>query len=142
VFLDIYAQLGAAFMVLVCAFAFLKGDAAERTGAGTYITAWFATTVLLRDNSMIGALPIISIVDMVVLVVFAGLTWRYRRTWPTWACAFQLLAVMAQIGLVIGLVKSAGPAYAVMNIASYAILAAIAVGTFWAWQDRRAAGLK
>ena len=141
-FINIYAQFGAAFMVVICAFAFLKGDAPERTGAGTYMTAWFVTTVLLRDNSMIGALPIISIVDTIVLIVFAGLTWKYRRTWPTWACAFQLLAVMAQLGLAIGLVKSVGPAYAVMNIASYAILTAIAVGTFWAWQDRRAAGLE
>jgi hypothetical protein len=32
--------------------------------------------------------------------------------------------------------------YTVLNLAGYGILAAIAVGTFWAWQDRRAAGLE
>jgi hypothetical protein len=30
----------------------------------------------------------------------------------------------------------------VINLASTGILSAIAVGTFWAWQERRAAGLE
>ena len=32
--------------------------------------------------------------------------------------------------------------YTVLNIASYGILLALAIGTFWAWQERRAAGLE
>jgi ABC-type transport system involved in cytochrome c biogenesis permease subunit len=32
--------------------------------------------------------------------------------------------------------------YAVINLASIGILCTIAVGTFWAWQDRQAAGLE
>jgi ABC-type transport system involved in cytochrome c biogenesis permease subunit len=32
--------------------------------------------------------------------------------------------------------------YAVINLASTGILLSIAVGTFWAWQERRAAGLE
>ena len=31
---------------------------------------------------------------------------------------------------------------AVLNLAGYAILLCIAIGTFWAWQERRAAGLE
>ena len=31
---------------------------------------------------------------------------------------------------------------AVVNLASTGILLVIAIGTFWAWQDRRAAGLE
>ena len=31
---------------------------------------------------------------------------------------------------------------AVVNLASLGILLSIAVGTFWAWQERRAAGLE
>jgi len=30
----------------------------------------------------------------------------------------------------------------VMNMAGYGVLIAIGVGTFWAWQDRRAANLE
>ena len=30
----------------------------------------------------------------------------------------------------------------VVNLAGYGVLIALAVGTFWAWQERRAAGLE
>ncbi|MGQ2991500.1 hypothetical protein [Brevundimonas sp.] len=30
----------------------------------------------------------------------------------------------------------------VINLAGYGVLVALAVGTFWAWQERRAAGLE
>jgi hypothetical protein len=32
--------------------------------------------------------------------------------------------------------------YTVINLAGYGVLVALAVGTFWAWQERRAAGLE
>jgi ABC-type transport system involved in cytochrome c biogenesis permease subunit len=32
--------------------------------------------------------------------------------------------------------------YAVINLASIGILLSIAIGTFWAWQERQAAGLE
>ena len=32
--------------------------------------------------------------------------------------------------------------YTVLNLSSYGILLTIGIGTFWAWQERRAAGLE
>ena len=32
--------------------------------------------------------------------------------------------------------------YTVMNLNGYLIIACLMVGTFWAWQERRAAGLE
>jgi len=32
--------------------------------------------------------------------------------------------------------------YTVTNLAAYGVMVSLAVGTFWAWQDRRAANLE
>jgi hypothetical protein len=32
--------------------------------------------------------------------------------------------------------------YTILNLAGYGVLLAIGLGTFWAWQERRAAGLE
>jgi len=32
--------------------------------------------------------------------------------------------------------------YTVINLAAYGVMVCLAVGTFWAWQERRAAGLE
>ena len=62
--------------------------------------------------------------------------------WPAWALAFQLLGLA---GLVMPWFDVRPPAWsyiAVVNIGAYGILGSLAVGTFWAWQERRAAGLE
>ncbi len=82
--------------------------------------------------------------DVVQFAVFIGLAWQSRRAWPIWASAFQALIVTGHILMVIDLKASTNAffAFAAMNnLSNYAILIALAVGTFWAWQERRAAGL-
>lgn len=136
------AMFGAAFMVLVCAFAFLKGDEPERLGAGAYMIAWLAT-LLIQNDSDLYAIPLALFgIDLVVLLVFIGLAWKSRRPWPVWASGFQLLTVASHIFGMIEVRASLASFYAVMNIASYGILVTLAIGTFWAWQERRAAGLE
>ena len=109
----IYGQIGAVFMVATCAFALLKGDEPERIGGSVFALIWFA-----------------------------GLVWKSRRAWPVWASAFQLLTVMGHIMNMTDLRPSIAAFYAVNNLAAYGIMACLAAGTFWAWQDRRAAGLE
>lgn len=135
-------QVGAVFMVGVCAFAMLKGDEPERLGAGAYMIAWLAT-LLIQNDSNLYSIPLgLFAIDVVTLLVFIGLAWKSRRAWPIWASGLQLLTVSSHILGLIEVRASLASFYAVMNLASYGILITLAVGTFWAWQERRAAGIE
>ena len=54
----------------------------------------------------------------------------------------NLLAVMSHFMVMLDLRTPMSAFYTVVNLASYGIIIAIAVGTFFAWQERRAAGLE
>jgi hypothetical protein len=139
----LYAMVGAVFMVAMVVFAFLKGDRAERIGAGTYLLAWFASILVQRESNDVLALPLgVFLIDLAVLLVFVALAWRSRRSWPVWASGIQLLTVMSHILIIVDLRMPTTSLYTVMNLNGYLIIACLMVGTFWAWQERRAAGLE
>lgn len=138
----LYAMVGAVFMVGMGVFAFLKGDNPERIGAGAYLMAWFAS-VLTQGGMGASNIPYAMFaLDVVVLTVFVGLAWKSRRTWPVWASGLQLLSVMSHILIMIDTRLPITSLYTVMNLNGYLIIACLMVGTFWAWQERRAAGLE
>ncbi|WP_374386451.1 hypothetical protein [Brevundimonas sp.] len=138
----LYAMVGAVFMVGMGVFAFLKGDNPERIGAGAYLMAWFAS-VLTQGGMGASNIPYAMFaLDVVVLTVFVGLAWKSRRTWPVWASGLQLLSVMSHILIMIDTRLPITSLYTVMNLNGYLIITCLIVGTFWAWQERRAAGLE
>lgn len=136
------SQIGFAIAVLVTAFAFLKGDEPERVGAGAYMLGLFASQLVQDKHAAGGTQWGMMAIDAVFLAVCIGLAWKSRRTWPVWVCALQSLIVMSHLLTLVDLRPSMTAFFAVINIASYGVLVAIAVGTFWAWQERRAAGLE
>lgn len=141
-FETLYSQIGAIVMIAMCIFAFLKGGDVERIGAGAYLLAWFAT-VLVQGDTATAAIPYgMFLIDLMILAVFVGLTWRFKRTWPIWASGLQLLTVMSHILIMTDARLPIASLYTVMNLVSYLIIGCIVVGTFWAWQERRAAGLE
>ena len=136
------AQIGAILVVAICAFAFLKGGETERIAAGAYILGWFASLLAQNDSNLYGVQWGVFAIDAVMLCVLAGLVWRARRAWAVWASAFQLLVVMSHV---LAMVDGRPPILVVLtviNLAGYGVLIALAVGTFWSWQERRAAGLE
>ncbi|MDQ8029292.1 MAG: hypothetical protein REJ23_11240 [Brevundimonas sp.] len=136
------SQIGFAIAVLVTAFAFLKGDEPERIGAGAYMLGLFASQ-LVQDKSASGTTQWgLMAIDALFLAVCAGLAWKSRRAWPIWVCALQSLIVMSHLLTLVDFRPPPGAFYLVINIASYGVLISIAVGAFWAWQERRAAGLE
>lgn len=138
----LYAQIGAIAMIAMCIFAFLKGGDVERIGAGTYAFGWFAS-VLVQGDTAAATIPYgMFLLDLMMLVVFVALSWRYRRTWPVWAAGLQLMTVMSHILIMTDARLPITSLYTVMNLVSYLIIGCITVGTFWAWQERRAAGLE
>ncbi len=142
-FVDIYALAVTVVAAFVVAFAFIKGDDPERIGAGTYALVALASAIMPKDvNGPGGPMWGLMGLDIVQLVVFAGLAWHSRRAWPVWASAFQALVVTGHLLLAFNLkaTTNAFVAFAAMNnLANYALLIALAVGTFWAWQERKAA---
>lgn len=134
------ALVGAAFMVAVGLFALLKGGEPERIGAGAYMMGWFASLLFQGEGGLFGVQWGMFALDVVMLVVFAAMVWKAPRSWPVWACALQLLAVTSHIMLMMKLPTPVSAFYTVVNMTGYGIMLAIAIGTFWAWQERRAIG--
>ena len=135
-------QIGAGLTVLVVAFAFLKGDEPERIAGGAYVLAWFASLLVQGDGSTPGTQWGLMGIDTIMLGVWVALAWKSRRSWPVWASALQSRVVMSPSLTLVDVRPPMSAFVAVVNLASVGILLAIAVGTFWAWQERRAAGLE
>ena len=77
-----------------------------------------------------------------MLAVFIALAWKSERAWPVWTAALQSLTVMSHILTLVDIRPPVSAFYAVINLASTGILLSSAIGTVWAWQERRAAGLE
>ena len=141
-FETIYSQVLTGFIVLVVGFALVKGDETERIGGAAYALVIIAGVMTSDSSSFSLSRWSAFALDVVLLATFLGLGWQSRRSWPMWAGAFQALIVTGHI-MVLANLRPPGDAFAaVNNMANYALLISLAVGTFWAWQERRAAGLK
>lgn len=141
-FQTLFSQIGLICAVAVTAFAFLKGDEPERLGAGIFMLGFFASQLLQDLTLMEGARWGMMAIDVVMLIVFSALAWKSGRAWPVWVCALQSLIVMSHVTTILDLRPPINAFVAVVNLSSYGILLAIVIGTFWAWQDRRAGGLE
>lgn len=133
-----YAIAGAVFMVGMAIFAFIKGGTREKIGAGYLMFAWFAS-LLVQQNDGFRGLPIgMFLIDAISLLVFAALAWRAPQSWPVWVAGLQLVTVMAHIMILTTKTIPITSLYTVMNLIGYLIILCIGVGTFWAWQERKA----
>ena len=135
----LYSQIGAAVGVIVVAFAFLKGDEPERVGAGAYALGSLAALLVQNDSQLYGPQWGLFTVDVVLLVAYAALAWKSRRSWPVWATGLQSLAVMSHGLTMVDPRPPSAAFYAIVNLASYGILLALALGVHRAWRDARAA---
>ena len=138
----LYTQIGAIFVVAIAAFIFLKGDEPERFAMGAYLLAWLGSMLFHSNTGLYGWQPGVFALDMGMLVMFLALGWKSRKSWPIWAAALQLLAVM---GHLLPLIDYRPPAFSFLTVvvlANYGTLIAMAVGAFWSWQERKAAGLE
>jgi len=140
VFETIYSQIGGIVTVLVVAFAFLKGDEPERLASAAFVLVTGAVMLIPGPHGEGGARWAWMGLDFLLLAVFIGLAWHSRRTWLFWAAAFQSLIVTGHV-LIVADLRPPGDAFAaVNNMSNYGLLVSIAVGAFWAWQERRASG--
>ncbi len=138
----LYSQIATAVGVAVVAFAFLKGDEPERVGAGAYAIGALATLLLQEDSRLYGAQWPLIVIETVMLITYAALAWKSRRSWPIWAAGLQSVVVMCHLLTTADLRPPLAAFYAVINLASYGILLVLALGVLQAWRDRRALGLE
>ncbi|MCS6624862.1 hypothetical protein N0B44_18255 [Roseibacterium beibuensis] len=136
---SIHVQIGMTLAVLVVGFMFIKGDEPEKVAGGFYMLISLAGvfTEEIRDGPLWGRMAL----DGLQLAVFVGLVVHSRRGWLVWASAFQALIVTGHVLVAANLRPPLGAFAAMNNVSNYAVLVAMAVGTFWAWQDRRAAAM-
>jgi len=137
-FVTIYAQLLLAVAIIAVTFAFVKGDEPERMGAAAYALCTLATTMLRDDTSLSFPRWGFMGIEIVLLVVILGIAWQSRRNWPIWAASFQALIVTCHVLVAANLRPPPDAVAAVINMSNYGLLITLAVGTFWAWQERRA----
>ncbi len=137
---SIYSQIFGAVTLLVFIFVYWKGEDLEKMGIITHVLAWFATMVVHGSIGPASVQYPIFAIDTVVLLVFVGLAWKSPRTWPIWAAGFQMFAILGHGVTMIGVRPDTYSFNTLLALAGYGVLGAIAVGTFFAWQERLAAG--
>ena len=134
----LFSQVGAILWLAVCAFALLKGDQPERFTAGAVVIGWLATLAVHRDSVLSGVPIPVMLIDVMLLVLFIGLSWRTDRSWPVWAAAFQAIIVLVHIVTLIDIRIRAIAYLSAQTVGSYGVLICLAIGTFVAWQTREA----
>lgn len=137
----IYSQAVAAAAVIVLVFVFAKGDEPEKLAGAAYALVFLAS-LLFRQSGTLGV-PRWGVMGMetILLAVFVGLARYSRRAWLIWAAAFQALIVTSHLLVAANLRPPSDAFAAVNNLCNYAVLISMAVGTFWAWQERRVAAM-
>lgn len=140
-FLTIYSQLVLAAAILVVTFSFIKGGEPERMGAAAYAMVFLAVTMIKDGTSLNFPRWGVMGMEIVLLIVLIGIAWHSRRAWPVWAASFQAMIVTCHALIAANLRPPQNAVATVINMSNYGLLIALAVGTFWAWQERRAAAM-
>ena len=138
---DIYAQAVMAAAVITVTFAFWKGDEPERMGAAAYALVFLAATMIKGGAAANVPRWGVTALEIILLIVFIVIAQHSRRAWPVWAASFQGLNVTSHVLVAASLRPPLFGAATVTNMSNYALLISMAVGTFWAWQERRAASM-
>jgi hypothetical protein len=113
-----------------------KGGREEKLAGAALALAAFATP-LLKDPRWLGPQWGVFAGDVAFLALIVTIAMRTRRWWPLCAAGFQLLGVLTHAARLID--DTVGSwAYATAGVIwSYAVLAAVAVGTIGSWRDER-----
>lgn len=139
-FYSLSAIVFAIVVVAACGFALSKGGRTERIFAAAYLISWLAG-LASQVQAPESLFPWIALgIDLVMLGIYAALAWR-GPSWVVWATALQALAIASHIMNLFVVSPSVNAFYTVINLIGYGSMIALAIGTFWAWQERKAAGL-
>ena len=117
-------------LLIVCGFAFWRGGAPERIGAGLCMLDWTLTPVLQHFSNRHHFEASVFAIDSIVLGGLLLIALTRDRFWPLWATAFQLLELLMHVAMLIDHHVSARAYFIATELVSYLILLALALGTF------------
>ncbi|WP_309643950.1 hypothetical protein [Phenylobacterium sp.] len=127
-------QVWLVVMTLTCGYALWRGQRPERVAGGACIAAWVLSTFAYNYRDWLDPQWFVLLVDLGLLAVLLALAMRSDRTWALFAAAFQLLAVVIHIAIMIDS-DVRGRAYVQgLVIWSYLIVFSVGLGT---WFERR-----
>lgn len=130
-------QIAVVVYAAACGLALLRGGPSERF-AGAAIAVNAVANVLAQErrdwlHPQWGLLA----VDAVLLLILVSLALRSNRSWTPFAAAFQLLAVLCHLVVVVDL-RIEATAYLTGTIVfGYAVIAALLVGTWDVWSKQK-----
>ncbi len=134
-FLATAAQIGGVVLtVLVCGAAIWKGEHTERVAAISIVVASILSPLVQNWHDWSSPQWNILIVDAANLGVFLYLLVRTHRIWLLFGCAFQLLAVLSHVGMLIDPGVMSRAYIGALYLMFYGLMIALAVGI---WEGRR-----
>jgi len=128
-------------LVLVAAYAFLRGSRDERQVGLVLVTGVVATTLVLSPiaNRYNGLETSVMLVDV---AVFAGFLWvalRSERFWPLWIAGLQLTTIIGHVLKAVDIHLFARAYGAALSFWGYPIVLILAIGTWRATRRARRA---
>lgn len=139
----LYSQIGLVVIGLIALFTLIKGDQPERLAMIAYLLGWLASLLIQADGQPFrNWQPMLLALDLAMLLVLIGLAWKFRRTWPIWAAALQLIVVTSHLAILVDGRSGMRAFYATVNLAGLGVLIAIGLGGLQAWRARRTASLE
>ncbi|WGM30554.1 hypothetical protein [Brevundimonas sp. NIBR11] len=133
-FLATAAQIGGMILnVVVCGAAILWGARTERLAAISIVIASVLSMLLQNWSDETSPQWNVLIIDAANLAVFLYLLVRKHRVWLLFACAFQLLAVLSHMGMLIDPSIMARAYISTLYVMFYGLMIALAFGI---WEGR------
>jgi len=133
-FLATAAQIGGVILnILVCGAAIWKGMHTERVAAISIVIAAVLSPLVQNWSDWSSPQWNILIIDAANLAVFLYLLVRTHRVWLLFGCAFQLLAVLSHLGMLIDPAVMARAYISTLYVMFYGLMIALAAGI---WEGR------
>jgi hypothetical protein len=120
-----------------CAYALWRGGKAEKSAGALLLLDWYATPILENQHDLSHAQVSIFALDAVVAIVLFLIALRSNRFWPLWVSAFQILELVMHLAMLVDHRVRPIAYFIGVEISSYLILLALAIGTWLEGSDRR-----
>lgn len=133
-FLATLAQIGGVVLnIVVCGLAIWKGARTERIAAVSIVIAALVSPFAQNWTDWTSPQWNLLIIDTANLAVFLWLLFRTHRIWLLFGCAFQLLAVLSHLGMLIDPSILARAYISTLYVMFYGLMGALAFGI---WEGR------
>lgn len=122
-------QIWFVFMILTCGYALWRGGGPERLVSVACIVAWLASALTYNYQSWVDPQWVVLGVDIALLTLLLALAASTNRNWTLFSAAFQLLAVVIHVAIIVDPEVRGRPYVQGLVIWSYLNQIALAVGT-------------